>query len=166
MRPILLLLYSTNQTLPSGPVLIASDPLLAVRIGNTPVITPAVVIRPIVLVLNSVNQMLPSGPEEMPTRLLPALTGNSVMWLLCVYLAAVLCNQQEIQQTVTSAVQRTPDPDGLRRFAAWVQEHLCPEDISWLFTGQMVVTHAGRAGWQCQPTPQHSSPKFYFTKRL
>src|SRR5713101_2675857 len=33
--------------------------------------------------------------------------------LLCIFLAAVLCDQQQIQQTMTSATQRSPDPDGM-----------------------------------------------------
>jgi len=68
--------------------------------------------------------------------------------LLCAFLAAVLCDQQAIQQAVLSATQRNPNPDSLRRFATWVQEQLRPEHISWLFTGRLVLTHAGRAGWQ------------------
>lgn len=51
--------------------------------------------------------------------------------LLCAFLAAVLCDQQQIQQTMTPATQRNPDPGGLRRFAAWVQEQLRPEALCW-----------------------------------
>src|SRR5258708_5731377 len=37
--------------------------------------------------------------------------------LLCTFLATVLCDQQEIQQTVTTKTHRSLDPNGLRRFA-------------------------------------------------
>lgn len=80
--------------------------------------------------------------------------------LLCAFLAAVLCDQQQIQQTMTTATQRNPDPGGLRRFAAWVQEQLRPEDISWLFAGRLVVTHVGSQGWQCQYEAHPGGPMF------
>ncbi len=80
--------------------------------------------------------------------------------LLCAFLAAVLCDQQQIQQTMTSATQRNPDPGGLRRFAAWVQEQLRPEDISWLFAGRLAVTHVGSQGWQCQYEAHPGGPMF------
>jgi len=80
--------------------------------------------------------------------------------LLCAFLAEVLCNQQAIQQTMVSATQNNPTPEGLRQFAAWVQEHLHPESISWLFTGRLVVTHAGRMGWQCQYESRPGEPIF------
>ena len=57
-------------------------------------------------------------------------------------------------------MQRSLSPDGLRRFAAWVQQRLRPEDISWLFTGRLVVTHAGRAGWQCHYEARPGRPRF------
>jgi predicted ATPase len=70
--------------------------------------------------------------------------------LLCTFLANVLCDQQEIQQVVTTATQRNLDSDRLRRFAAWVQEQLHPDGISWFFRGRLVATHVGRLGWQCR----------------
>ncbi len=80
--------------------------------------------------------------------------------LLCAFLATVLCDQQEIQQTMVTATQRSPSADGLRRFADWVQERLRPEDISWLFTGRLVVTLVGRGGWQCRYEAHPEGPMF------
>src|SRR5207245_6709170 len=76
--------------------------------------------------------------------------------LLCAFLTALLCNQREIQQTM----QNNPDPKGLRRFAAWVQEHLHPEDLSWLFSGRLTVILAGRVGWECQYEAHQGKPGF------
>lgn len=70
--------------------------------------------------------------------------------LLSTFMAMVLCDQQAIQQTLTTSTQRNLNPDSLRRFATWVQEHLHPENFSWLFSGRLVVTYAGREGWQCR----------------
>ncbi len=80
--------------------------------------------------------------------------------LLCKFLAAALLNQQEIQQTVGSVVHLNADPDSVKRFAAWVHEHLHPEDISWLFRGRLIVTHAGRWGWQCWYESHPKAPRF------
>lgn len=80
--------------------------------------------------------------------------------LLCAFLATVFCDQQAIQQAVTSAMQRGLDPNGLRRFDAWVQEHLRPEDVSWLCTGRLVVTLAGSWGWRCQYEALPGWPEF------
>lgn len=80
--------------------------------------------------------------------------------LLSTFLATVLCDQQVIQQVVTSATQRGIDATSLRRFAAWVQEQQRPEDISWLFTGRLVLTHAGRGGWQYQYEALPGLPEF------
>lgn len=80
--------------------------------------------------------------------------------LLCAFLATVLGDQQAIQQTISTASQRGLDPDSLKRFDAWVQEHLRPEHISWLFTGRLVITHAGRAGWQCRYEALSEKPMF------
>lgn len=81
--------------------------------------------------------------------------------LLSAFLAEVLCDQQAIQQAVSSATQRTPTPDGLRQFATWVREHVRPEHLSWLFTGQLVLTHAGRAGWQYRYDALAGRPEFH-----
>ncbi|HEX4205299.1 MAG TPA: hypothetical protein VHZ51_14125 [Ktedonobacteraceae bacterium] len=80
--------------------------------------------------------------------------------LLCAFLATVLCDQQQIQQTMSSATQHNLDSDGLRRFAAWVQEQLRPEALSWLFAGRLVVAHAGSQGWQCQYEAHPGRPMF------
>src|SRR5207248_5340081 len=64
-RPILLVLNSVNQMLPSGPVVMKFGWLLEVGTAYS-VMIPAGVIRPILLPLISVNQMLPSGPLVMP----------------------------------------------------------------------------------------------------
>src|SRR5207248_6044168 len=80
--------------------------------------------------------------------------------LLCAFLATVLCDQQEIQQAVTTTTHRNLDSNGLRGFATWVQEHLRPEDVSWLFTGRLVVSLAGRGGWQCQYEALPGWPEF------
>ena len=80
--------------------------------------------------------------------------------LLCTFLANVLCDQQEIQQIVTTATQRNLDPNNLRRFAAWVQEQLHPDRISWFFRGRLVVTHVGRQGWQCRYEALPGKPEF------
>ncbi len=78
--------------------------------------------------------------------------------LLCTFLATVLCDQQVIQQTITTAMNRNLDSNSLRRFAAWVQEQLHPKDIFWLFSGRLVVTHVGREGWQCQYEARPGKP--------
>ncbi len=78
--------------------------------------------------------------------------------LLCTFLATVLCDQQVIQQTITTATNRNLDSNSLRRFAAWVQEQLHPKDIFWLFSGRLVVTHVGREGWQCQYEARPGKP--------
>jgi hypothetical protein len=80
--------------------------------------------------------------------------------LLCTFLANVLCDQQEIQQIVTTATHRNLDPNRLRRFAAWVQEQLHPDGISWFFRGRLIVTHAGRQGWQCRYEALPGKPAF------
>lgn len=80
--------------------------------------------------------------------------------LLCTFLAAVLCDQQEIQRIVDTAIHRNLDPDGLRRFALWVQEHLRPEHISWLLHGRLVLAYAGREGWQCRYEALSGEPMF------
>ncbi len=83
--------------------------------------------------------------------------------LLCVFLASVLCNQQEIQQTIQqenskakAGHQRFTTPEGLKIFDAWILNHVRPEDIAWFLHGRLVLTHAGRVGWQCQ----YESPAF------
>src|SRR5262245_47220355 len=78
IRPILLVPVSVNQSAPSGPVVIATVPLLASK--GYSVITPAVVIRPILLAV-SVNQSAPSGPAVIPEGLLS--TGYSVILIRC-----------------------------------------------------------------------------------
>jgi hypothetical protein len=80
--------------------------------------------------------------------------------LLCTFLATVLCDQQVIQQTITTATSRNLDTNSLRRFAAWVQEQLHPKDIFWLFSGRLVVTYVGREGWQCQYEARPGKPLF------
>lgn len=80
--------------------------------------------------------------------------------LLCTFLATVLCNQQEIQQTVVHLGRRNADPQSVRRFAAWVLEQVRLQDLSWLFRGQLVVTHAGKWGWQCNYESNSKAPKF------
>jgi len=76
--------------------------------------------------------------------------------LLCAFFAALLCNEQAIYQ----ALQNNPDVQSLRRFSAWVQEHLRPEDLSWLFSGRLTATLAGRVGWQCQYEAQPGKQGF------
>src|SRR6266853_2906754 len=80
MCPILLAALSTNHNAPSGPLVMPPTPLSAVGSGNSPVITPAVVIRPILLVPRSVNHSAPSGPDVMVRGALLAVgRENSVM---------------------------------------------------------------------------------------
>lgn len=79
--------------------------------------------------------------------------------LLCVFLASVLCNQQAIQQVAT-AMQRSVDQNGLKRFDAWVLEQVRPKDIAWFLHGRLVLTHAGRAGWQCRYEARLGEPDF------
>ncbi len=79
--------------------------------------------------------------------------------LLCTFFAAVLCNQEEIQQIATAA-QRNLASESLKQFATWVQEHLHPENISWLFNGRLVVTHTGRQGWRCHYEACPGKPAF------
>src|SRR5579883_2461100 len=80
--------------------------------------------------------------------------------LLCAFLAAVLCDQQQMQQTVTAATSRNLNPDSLRRFALWVQEQLLPENISWFFHGRLTIAYAGRGGWQCIYEALPGQPEF------
>lgn len=80
--------------------------------------------------------------------------------LLCSFLANVLCDQQEMQQIVTTATHHNLDSDRLRRFAAWVQEQLHPDAISWFFRGRLVATHVGRWGWQCRYEALPGKPAF------
>ena len=61
MRPMLPILNSANQRLPSGPTVRPSGRLLCVGMGNA-VKLPLVVRRPILLPARSVNHRLPSGP--------------------------------------------------------------------------------------------------------
>src|SRR5438309_11563728 len=68
-RPILLLLDSVNQRLPSAPTVIPIGPLPGVATANS-VMSPVGVIRPTLLPQDSVNQRLPSGPAVMPRGLL------------------------------------------------------------------------------------------------
>src|ERR1700730_9448172 len=84
IRPMKVSPDSVNQTLPSGPDVIANgflpvEPSALFGRGNS-VTTPDGVIRPIWSTFPSVNQRLPSGPVVMPPN--PAVglgTGNSVM---------------------------------------------------------------------------------------
>ena len=80
--------------------------------------------------------------------------------MLCVFLATLLCDQQDISQIVTTTMQRNVAPNRLRQFAAWVLEHLRPEDVSWLFSGRLTVTLAGRWGWQCRYESLPGKPLF------
>ncbi len=77
MRPIFLLMLSTNQSLPSEPAAICPGPLFVM--GNS-VMTPVGVILPIWAREYSVNQRLPSGPAAISPGPLPVVgRGNSVM---------------------------------------------------------------------------------------
>lgn len=80
--------------------------------------------------------------------------------MLSTFLAAVLCNQQEMQQRVGETVHRNLDADGLRRFSTWVHEQLQPADISWFFCGRLTVTYVGRWGWQCRYESMPGAPEF------
>src|SRR5437899_10560653 len=64
-RPILLLLDSVNQRLPSAPTVMPIGPLPGVATA-TSVMSPVGVVRPTLLPEDSVNQGLPSGPTVMP----------------------------------------------------------------------------------------------------
>ncbi|SRR6266566_939862 len=79
--------------------------------------------------------------------------------LLCVFFASMLSDQQEIQQLATT-MQRGPDPDGVKRFDNWVLERIRPKDLSWFLHGQLVITHAGRSGWQCRYEARPQKPMF------
>src|SRR5437899_1160917 len=74
-RPILLLLDSVNQRLPSAPSVIPIGPLPGVATANS-AMSPVGVIRPTLLPQDSVNQRLPSGPAVMPSGLLLPLGGQ------------------------------------------------------------------------------------------
>src|ERR1035437_2548463 len=77
--PILPTLYSVNQRLPSGPVVMYSGPLPLVGVTNS-VIVPEGVTLPILPALCSANQRLPSGPVVMKYGwLLLEEVANSVM---------------------------------------------------------------------------------------
>jgi predicted ATPase len=89
--------------------------------------------------------------------------------LLCVFLASVLCNQQEIQQksqqeiqkgTTEADRQRSVTQNGLKHFDAWVLDQVRPEDIVWLLRGRLVLTHVGRLGWQCRYEARPGEPGF------
>src|SRR5256712_10052097 len=77
-RPILLLLDSVNQRLPSAPSVIPIGPLPGVATANS-AMSPVGVIRPTLLPQDSVNQRLPSGPAVMPSGLLLRL-GGQLRW--------------------------------------------------------------------------------------
>lgn len=79
--------------------------------------------------------------------------------LLCVFFASVLCNQQEIQKVATGT-QRSVSHDGLKRFDAWVLEQVHPKDLSWFLRGRLVLTHAGRSGWQCRYEARPGEPSY------
>jgi hypothetical protein len=66
IRPILFPRLSVNQTLPSGPAVIASG-LRSVLLSENSEIAPEGVIRPIYEAAISVNQRFPSGPNAMPS---------------------------------------------------------------------------------------------------
>src|SRR5437870_13142627 len=74
-RPILLLVDSVNQRLPSAPTVIPIGPLPGVATANS-LMSPVGVIRPTLLPQDSVNQRLPSGPAVMPSGLLLPLGGE------------------------------------------------------------------------------------------
>ena len=76
-------------------------------------------------------------------------TTASEQRMLCVFLATLLCDQREISQIVTTTTKRNVDPNRLRQFAAWMLEHVRPDDVSWLFSGRLTVTRSGSWGWQC-----------------
>src|SRR5260221_9902095 len=79
MRPILLALYSVNQTLPSGPNVMPHGRLWRLRVLNS-VMLPLGVISPIVPFFASVNQRLPCGSAAIdPGWLLGVGMGNRVM---------------------------------------------------------------------------------------
>ncbi len=89
--------------------------------------------------------------------------------LLCVFLASVLCNQQEIQQKIQQEIQkgateterqRSVTQNGLKRFDAWMLDQVRPEDIAWFLRGRLVLTHAGRSGWQCRYEARPGEPGF------
>lgn len=87
--------------------------------------------------------------------------------LLCVFLASVLFNQQEIQQKIQQEIQqagterqRSVTQNGLKRFDAWVLDQVRPEDIAWFLRGRLVLTHAGRSGWQCRYEARPGEPNF------
>jgi ABC-type transport system involved in cytochrome c biogenesis ATPase subunit len=80
--------------------------------------------------------------------------------LLCAFFAAVLCNQQSIQETMTSVFQRGVDANRLRRFDTWVQEQVRPEHLSWLMSGRLGATLVGQWGWQCSYEALPGRPVF------
>src|SRR4029077_18851432 len=80
MRPILLLVLSTNQRFPSAPVVMVSRPSDdAGRVDHANSrIVPSSSTRPIMPVLASVNQMFPSAPKVRKAGEEPAVgTVNS-----------------------------------------------------------------------------------------
>src|SRR5919109_2981219 len=72
-RPILLPVFSVNQSALSAPGAIPSGSLAPVGIVNSLVTAPAVVIRPILLASASVNQSAPSEPATIPEGPLAAV---------------------------------------------------------------------------------------------
>src|SRR5438309_10146031 len=73
-RPILLLLDSVNQRLPSAPTVMPIGPLPGVATANS-VMSPVGVMSPTLLPQDSVNPRLPSGPAVMPGGLCGLLGG-------------------------------------------------------------------------------------------
>src|SRR5450631_3263546 len=74
-RPTLSALYSPNQRLPSGPVVMSTGPDAGVGVRYSWSMVPSVLITPILLSVPfwvgllgpySANQRLPSGPVVMP----------------------------------------------------------------------------------------------------
>src|SRR3989442_7646982 len=66
-RPILLLLDSVNQRLPSAPSVIPIGPLPGVGTADS-VMSAVGAIRPTLFAQDSVNYKMPSGPAVLPSR--------------------------------------------------------------------------------------------------
>src|SRR5438132_41738 len=75
-----LVLFSVNQTLPSGPAVIPSGWLLALGVTYSVMRCVTGLMVAMRLLVFSVNQTLPSGPAAMPPgELLAVSSGNSAM---------------------------------------------------------------------------------------
>jgi phosphosulfolactate synthase (CoM biosynthesis protein A) len=86
-----------------------------------------------------------SGKRSLQIALDVTFTEESEKNLLCAFLAASFCNENDILR----AIQQRPNqpaqlnPEGLAWFSTWIHQHLCLEAIEWLFVGRLTTAYDG-----------------------